>query len=81
MFLGLRLTEGISRREFENYFHVRIDSVYGEILKKLGEQGLIEESGDRLWLTEWGVAVSNAVLAEFLLPQSMTPPEAAGHGI
>lgn len=67
MFLGLRLTKGISRRGFQEYFHVPIEHIYGEILKKLEERGFLAKSGDRIFLTERGIDVSNIILAEFLL--------------
>ena len=44
MFLGLRLTRGISRREFQKYFNVPIGHVYGEVLKKMEERKFLAES-------------------------------------
>lgn len=67
MFLGLRLTEGISAEKFEECFHVTIEEVYGEIIMKLQRQGLLARSGDRIFLTKRGLDVSNMVFAEFLL--------------
>lgn len=67
MFLGLRLTEGISAGEFREYFHTAIEEVYGDVLKKLERQGLLVRAGDRIALTERGIDVSNVVLSEFLL--------------
>ncbi len=67
LFLGLRLTEGISRREFENCFHIAIEEIYGEVLEKLKKQKLLAVKGDSIRLTEFGVDISNVVLAEFLL--------------
>lgn len=67
MFLGLRLTEGISRIRFEELFGVSIDGIYGDVLRRLKAQKLVKENGGRIWLTPKGVDVSNMVLAEFLL--------------
>lgn len=67
MFLGLRLTKGISRREFQKYFNVPIGHVYGEVLKKMEERKFLAESEDRIFLTKRGIDVSNIILAEFLL--------------
>lgn len=67
MFLGLRLTEGISAGEFREYFHTAIEEVYGDVLRKLERQGLLVRAGDRIALTERGIDVSNVVLSEFLL--------------
>lgn len=67
MFLGLRMTAGISRKKFEERFSVPLADVYGEPVRRLAEQGLLEEDGDALRLTEQGIDVSNRVLSEFLL--------------
>ena len=67
MFLGLRLMTGISRQQFEKIFQVTLDSVYGEVLRKLKSEQLIEEVAGYVRLTEYGIDVSNYVLSEFLL--------------
>lgn len=67
MFLGLRLMVGISRQQFEKKFQVTLNSVYGEVLRKLKGEQLIEEVAGYVRLTERGIDVSNYVLAEFLL--------------
>lgn len=67
MFLGLRLTAGISQREFQECFQTPIENIYGNELKKLKEEGLLICSEDRIYLTKRGIDVSNMVLAEFLL--------------
>lgn len=67
MFLGLRLTAGISAAEFEEYFHVPIEEIYGEVLIKLKKQGLLGQSGERIFLTKRGIDVSNMALSFFLL--------------
>lgn len=67
MFLGLRLMVGISRQQFEKKFQVTLNSVYGEVLRKLKGEQLIEEVAGYVRLTEHGIDVSNYVLAEFLL--------------
>lgn len=67
MFLGLRLMAGISRQQFEKKFQGTLNSVYGEVLRKLKGEQLIEEVAGYVRLTEHGIDVSNYVLAEFLL--------------
>lgn len=67
MFLGLRLMAGISRQQFKKTFQVTLDSVYGEVLRKLKSEQLIEEVAGYVRLTEYGIDVSNYVLSEFLL--------------
>ena len=63
----LRLMTGISRQQFEKTFQVTLDSVYGEVLRKLKSEQLIEEVAGYVRLTEYGIDVSNYVLSEFLL--------------
>ncbi len=67
MFLGLRMTEGISAAAFTREFGVHVDSIYGDVLRKLTEEGLLVRNGRYIALTQWGIDVSNYVLSEFLL--------------
>ena len=67
MFLGLRMTRGISRSDFEEEFEMPIESIYGDALNKLSNAGLIMMVEDRIFLTSEGVDVSNYVLSEFLI--------------
>lgn len=71
MFLGLRLTEGISEEEFFRRFGCTLEAVYGKVLNELSRQELIERyerEGAAFWrLTRRGIDVSNYVLAEFLM--------------
>lgn len=67
MFLGLRMTKGVSDRAFTREFGVHLESVYGKVLEKLSGNGLLVNQNGRVALTEWGMDVSNYVLSEFLL--------------
>lgn len=67
MFLGLRMMCGVSEREFAERFGKSIDSVYGPVLKKQQEAGLMERRNGQIALTGRGIDLSNAVMAEFLL--------------
>lgn len=67
MFLGLRLMEGIGKKKFERLFHRTMEQVYGEILRKNEEDGLLVCKGDRVRLTGKGIDLSNYVMAQFLL--------------
>ncbi len=67
MFLGLRMTEGVSSLEFAKRFGEDPKSVYGAVFQRLEEEGLIVINGERIALTSRGVNVSNMVFAEFLL--------------
>lgn len=66
MFLGLRMTKGVSKAEFLECFGVPIESVYGNVLDKYKSVGLLEETEGRIFLTRAGIHVSNGVMAEFL---------------
>ena len=67
MFLGLRMTQGISTAEFEEKFGKEIHAVYGGVLKKYEAMHLLQEHSGRLVLTRDGISVSNVILADFLL--------------
>lgn len=66
MFLGLRKTRGVSRKEFHRVFGRDMDMVYEKTLAKCLENGMLKEHKDRVFLSEEGVLVSNLVLSEFL---------------
>ena len=69
MFLGLRLTEGVSTAKFRELFGKEITEVYGEVIAKYEKMGLLEMEPmtGYLRLTEKGLDVSNTVMADFLL--------------
>ena len=67
MFLGLRMTKGVSKERFKETFGSSMEEIYGSVVIKLKEQGLLEEEGDFIRLTEYGLDVSNRVWVEFLL--------------
>ena len=64
MFLGLRLMEGIEKKDFMEKFGVPIENIYGETLAKLRREGLIE-ADEPIRLTPYGVDISNYVMAQF----------------
>ena len=75
MFLGLRMTNGVSEREFAERFGVSLESVFGDILHKHLSHKLIERipaeaagPGDaRIALTDYGMDVANYVMADYIL--------------
>lgn len=67
MFLGLRMKEGVNKQKFRERYHREIQEVYGEVLEKLKEEGLLREEEKRICLTKRGNDLSNYVLAQFLL--------------
>ena len=67
MFLGLRKTEGVDLREFRDRFARSAESVYGETMRSLQEEGLILRKEDRILLSRRGQDLANQVFAAFLL--------------
>ena len=65
MILGLRLTEGISKKKCAKYFEKDIEEVYGKVLGKGVNEGLLVSDGDKVYLTDRGLDVSNYVFAQF----------------
>ena len=66
MFLGLRLTSGISAYGFISNFGQNIRSVYGKVLDSMNELGLMELKDGYYRLTPRGIDVSNYVMSQFL---------------
>ena len=66
MFLGLRMTKGISVQEFRGRFGKEIEEIYGKVLKKYEAMGFLEESGGFWRFTRKGIHVSNHILSDFL---------------
>ena len=67
MFLGLRMTRGVSGSQFYERFGHNMWNVYGAVFRKLQDQGLIEVRMPQVRLSDYGIDVSNYVLSEFLL--------------
>lgn len=67
MFLGLRMMCGISREDFAERFKKDIYEVYAPVLNKYIDEGYMATEGDRIYLTDMGIDVSNVILADFLL--------------
>ena len=67
MFLGLRMTSGISRREFEQTFGITVEAVYGAVLEQQMKDGLLKKENGRIFLSERGLDVSNYVMSQFLI--------------
>lgn len=67
MFLGLRLTEGVSKAEFHRQFGVSMEQIYGEVIRKNTAKGLLIDEAGYVCLTREGMDLSNYVMAQFLL--------------
>lgn len=66
MFMGLRMTEGISESEFKKRFSNNIYDVYGKELNELIKEELLISKNERLFLTNRGVDVSNQIFEKFM---------------
>jgi oxygen-independent coproporphyrinogen-3 oxidase len=66
MFMGLRKTEGINEKEFEERFNKNIRLVYGAVIDKFTDRKLLFQSGSRIYLSPKGVELSNQVMCEFI---------------
>ncbi|MDD6616825.1 MAG: radical SAM family heme chaperone HemW [Lachnospiraceae bacterium] len=67
MFLGLRMTEGVSEQKYSETFGVRMEEIYAEPLRKLIDENLICRKNGQVYLTDRGRDLANPVMAEFLL--------------
>ena len=67
MFLGLRMTQGISEEIFKTQFGVSVMSVYENVIKKHVMNNLIKCVNGRIYLTKMGLDVANTVMSDFLL--------------
>ena len=65
IFLGLRMTNGISLKEFYNLFGIDFTTEYADIISKYTALNLMKID-DRCYLTIDGLNVSNKIMAEFL---------------
>lgn len=66
-FLGLRTVDGISASTFAKNFGAQIFDVFGSVVEKNLQRGLLAIDGDRIFLTARGMALGNEVFADFLL--------------
>ncbi len=67
MFLGMRMLAGVSKNVFFEKFGVDMEAVYGTVIAKYVEMGLLMWSEEWLRLTREGISLSNQIFADFLL--------------
>ena len=65
-FLGLRKADGIDRNHFKKKFDIAVEELFGNVMKELAADGLIEVDETRIKLTPRGMKFGNIVFAEFL---------------
>ena len=66
IFLGLRMTKGISEDEFKRRFDISIDEKFGYQLDKFEKMGCIIRDKGRIKIAPDFLYVSNAILSEFV---------------
>ena len=66
MFLGLRMTEGVTRADFERNFGMPVEAVYREVIEGLKREQLLLSAEGRISLTERGMDLANYCMAKFL---------------
>ena len=66
IFLGLRKMKGIAETEFAEAFGTDIWECYGKNIRRVIQNGLLEQENGYLRLTKKGIDVSNYVFAEIL---------------
>ena len=64
--MHLRLSSGISLREFRERFSSCFLDDVGDALKKYIDNGYVACSDDRVWLTEKGFYLSNSIIADIV---------------
>ena len=67
MIFGLRKMKGISVSEFEREFGTPIWEMYGSVIERYSNLGLLIQEGDVLRLTDAGIDVSNRIFEDFIL--------------
>ncbi|MBE5821047.1 MAG: radical SAM family heme chaperone HemW [Clostridiales bacterium] len=66
MIIGLRMLEGIDKKQFEIIFNKKLDDVFKSEIKKLEKRELIENSKTNIKLTRKGIDFANIVWEEFI---------------
>ncbi len=67
MFLGLRCRNGVGKETFRNRFGLAMEDVYGKVITKYKNLGLLSEDNGRIYLSDKGIDVSDTVMADFML--------------
>ena len=64
--LGLRLNEGIDKKEFKDRYTLDVVDIFNEKLEKFKKDGLIYENETTLKLTDKGLDICNVIFMEIL---------------
>ena len=66
IFLALRTTKGVDTDDVLKTFGVDFFALYGDIIKRMTAEGLVEQNGSDIRLTKQGMKYGNRVFAQFV---------------
>ena len=67
MFLGLRKKSGVSKSRFEEKFGTSFEDLYGQVVRDLCHQGLLQVEGQQIRMTKKGLFLGDTVAERFIL--------------
>ena len=67
MFLGLRKKSGVSKSRFEEKFGTSFEDLYGQVVRDLCHQGLLQIEGQQIRMTKKGLFLGDTVAEQFIL--------------
>ncbi len=67
MFLGLRKKSGVSKARFEEKFGTSFEDLYGQVVRDLCHQGLLQVEGQQIRMTKKGLFLGDTVAERFIL--------------
>ena len=67
MFLGLRKKSGVSITRFEEKFGTSFEDLYGQVVRDLCHQGLLQVEGQQIRMTKKGLFLGDTVAEQFIL--------------
>ena len=67
MFLSLRKKSGVSITRFEEKFGTSFEDLYGQVVRNLCHQGLLQVEGQQIRMTKKGLFLGDTVAEQFIL--------------
>lgn len=67
MFLGLRKKSGVSMKRFEEKFGTSFENIYGQVVRDLCHQDLLQIEGQQIRMTKKGLFLGDTVAERFIL--------------
>ena len=67
MFLGLRKKTGVSKARFEEKFGTSFENIYGQVVRDLCHQGLLQIEDQQIRMTKKGLFLGDTVAERFIL--------------